>query len=112
MSREDSGGEHLCSEVVSGGFLRPSLKETLVFNRSRSVGEEEVVGVVGSYQVWFLMSSFCLSFVFLCFTHSFVSIFLLLPGEGVPTWTLPFVRGTWHQDQRRKWKQSKQLHGY
>ena len=100
MSREDSGGKHLCSEVVRGGFLRPSLEEILAFNRSKSVGEEEVVEVVGSYQVRFLMSSFCLSFVFFCFTHSFVSIFLLLPGEGVPPWTLPFVRGTWHQDQR------------
>ena len=59
---------------------------------------------------------FCFPFVFLlfffCFTHSFVSVFLLSPGEGVPTWTLSFVRGTWHQDQRREWKPSKRLYGY
>ena len=79
MSREDSGGEHLCSEEVSGGFLRPSVEEKLAFNRSRSVGEEEVVEVVGSCRIWFLMSSFCLSFVFLlfytliCFYFSFVA---------------------------------------
>ena len=65
MSREDSDGEHLCSEEVSGGFLRPSLEETLAYNRSISVGEEEKGGVVGSYRIRFLMFSFYLSFVFL-----------------------------------------------
>ena len=79
MSQEDSSGEHLCSEEVSRGFLRPSLEDTLAFNRSRSVGEEEVAGVVGSCQIRFLMSSVCLSFVFLlfypliCFYFSFVA---------------------------------------
>ena len=79
MSREDSGREHLCSQEVSRGSLRPSLEETLAFNRSKSVGEEEVAGVVGSCQIRFLLSSFCLSFVFLlfytlmCFYFSFVA---------------------------------------
>ena len=79
MSREDSGGEHLCSEEVSRGFLRPSLEETFAFNHSKWVGEVEVAGVVGSCQIRFLMSSFCLSFVFLlfytliCFYFSFVA---------------------------------------
>ena len=92
--------------------LRPSLEEILAFNRSRSVGEEEEAGVVVTCQIWFLMFSLCLPLFFFCYTHSFVSVFLLLPGEGVPTWTLPFVRGTWHQDQRREWKPSKRLYGY
>ena len=79
MSREDSGGEHLCPEEVSRGFLRPSLRETLAFNRSRSVGEEEVVEVVVSCPIRFLIFSFGLSFVFLlfytliCFYFSFVA---------------------------------------
>ena len=80
MSGEDSDGEHLCSEEVSGGFLRPSLEETLAYNRSRSVGEEEKEGVVGSYRIRFLMFSFVFLLFFFCFTHSFVSVFLLLPG--------------------------------
>ena len=42
MSREDSGREHLCSQEVSRGSLRPSLEETLAFNRSKSVGEVRV----------------------------------------------------------------------
>ena len=79
MSQEDSSGEHLCSEEVSRGFLRPSLEETFAFNHSKWVGEVEVAGVVGSCQIRFLMSSFCLSFVFLlfytliCFYFSFVA---------------------------------------
>ena len=80
-SREDSDGEHLCSEEVSGGFLRPSLEETLAYNRSISVREEERAEVVGSCRIRFLLSSLCLSFVFLFVTtHSCVSVFLLLPG--------------------------------
>ena len=79
MSREDSGGEHLCSEEVSRGLLRPSLEETFAFNHSKWVGEVEVAGVLVSCQIPFLMSSFCLSFVFLlfyiliCFYFSFVA---------------------------------------
>ena len=110
-SREDSDGEHLCSEEVSGGFLRPSLEETLAYNRSISVREEEKGGVVGSSQIRFLMFSFVFPLFFFCSTHSFVSVFLLLPGQGVPAWTLPFVSGTGHQDQRREWNPSKRLYG-
>ena len=85
MSREDSGGKHLCSEEVSRGFLRPSLEETLAFNRSRSVGEEKVVGVVGSYQVRFLVSSFSLSFVFFVLhTHLFLFFFCCRVKEFLP----------------------------
>ena len=79
MLCEDSDGEHLCSEEVSRGFLRPSLEEILAFNRSRSVGAEEKEGVVGSYWKWFLIFFFCLSFVLLlfytliCFCFSFVA---------------------------------------
>ena len=79
LSREDSDGEHLCSEEVSRGFLRPSLEETLAYNRSRSVGEEEKEGVVGSCRIRFLMFSICLPFVFplfytlICFCFSFVA---------------------------------------
>ena len=54
LSREDSGREHLCSEEVRRGFLSPSLEETLAFDRSRSVGEEEEAEVVGTYRVQFL----------------------------------------------------------
>ena len=78
-SREDSDGEHLCSEEVSRGFLRPSLEETLAYNRSRSVGEEEKEEVVGSYRIRFLMFFICLPFVFplfytlICFCFSFVA---------------------------------------
>ena len=79
LSREDSDGAHLCLKEVSGGFLRPSLEETLAFNCSRSVGEEEEVGVEGSCRIRFLLFSFCLPFVFLlfytlvCFCVSFVA---------------------------------------
>ena len=79
MSRQDSGGEHWCLKEESSGFLRPSLEETLAFNRSRSVGEDEVAGVVGFRQIRFLMFSFCLSIVCLlfypliCFYFSFVA---------------------------------------
>ena len=79
LSREDSDGEHLCSEEVSRGFLRPSLEETLASNRSRSVGEEEEVEVVGSCRIRFLLFLFCLPFVFplsytlICFYFSFVA---------------------------------------
>ena len=79
LLREDSGEEHLCSEEVRRGFLTPSLEETLAFDCTRSVGEEEVAEVVGSCQIRFLMFSFCLSFVFLlfytliCFCFSFVT---------------------------------------
>ena len=64
---------------VSGGFLKPSLEETLAFNRSRSVGEEEVAVVLGTCQIRFLVFSLCLPFVFLllytliCFCFSFVA---------------------------------------
>ena len=64
LSREDSDGEHLCSEEVSRGFLRPSLEEILAYNRSRSVGEEEKERVVGSCRIQFLMFFICLRFVF------------------------------------------------
>ena len=80
LSREDSDGGHLCPEEVSRGFLRPSLEETLAFNRSRSVGEEKEVGIEGSCRIRFPLFSFCLPFVFFCFIHSFVSVFILLPG--------------------------------
>ena len=80
MSREDSDGEHLYSEELSRGFLRPSLEKTLAFSRSRSVGEEEEEGAVGSCRIRFLMFFFCLPFVFLlcctliCFCFSFVAM--------------------------------------
>ena len=76
---KDSGGGHSCLVEVSGGFLRPSLEETLAFNRSRLVGEEEEAGVVGTCQIRFLMFFLCLPFVFLllytliCFCFSFVA---------------------------------------
>ena len=79
LSREDSDREHLCSEEVSRGFLRPSLEETLAYNRSRSVGEEDTDSVMGSCRIRFLMFSFCLPFVFLlfykliCFCFAFVA---------------------------------------
>ena len=60
---KDSGGRHSCLVEVSGGFLRPSLEETLAFNCSRSVREEEEAEVVGTYQIRFLLFFFCLSFV-------------------------------------------------
>ena len=78
FSCEDSDGGYLCPEEVSRGFLRPSLEETLAFSRSRSVGEEEEVGVEGSCRIRFLLFSFCLPFFFLlfytlvCFCVSFV----------------------------------------
>ena len=62
---KDSGGRHSYLVEVSWGFLRPSVEETLAFNRLRSVGEEEEARAVGTYQIGFLLSSFCLSFVFL-----------------------------------------------
>ena len=111
LSREDSGRKHLNSEEVRRGFLRPSLEETLAFERSRSVGEQKLAEVVGSCQIWFLMSFFCLSFIFLLFYTYICFCFFLLPSEGVPTWTLPLVRGMWHQDHRREWKPSKRLYG-
>ena len=74
MSHEDSGGEHLCSKEVSRGLLKPSLEETLSFNRSRSVREEEEAEVVGSCQVQFLMFSFCPFFVFHYF-YTFISFY-------------------------------------
>ena len=73
---------------VSWGFLRRSLKETLAFNCLRSVGEEEETVVVGTYWIPFLLSSFCLSFVFLsCFP---LSLFLYLPLIFA-RWLLYFV---------------------
>ena len=57
---------------VSLGFLRPSLKETLAFNRLRSVGEEEEAEVEGTYQIRYLLFFFYLSFTFLyCFSFVF-----------------------------------------
>ena len=75
LSREDSDGGHFCPEEVSGGFLRPSLEETLASNRSRSVGEEEWAEVVGSCRIRFLLSSLCLSFVFLLSPHTHLLLF-------------------------------------
>ena len=47
-----------------------------MFNRSRSVGEEEKEEVVGTYQIRFLLFSFCFSFVFLsCFLLSLSFVF-------------------------------------
>ena len=37
------------------------------------------------------MVSYVFHLFFICFTHSFVSIFPLFPHEGVPTWTIPFM---------------------
>ena len=59
----------------SCGFPKPFLEEILAFNRLRSVGEEEEAEVVETYQILFLLSSFCLCFVFLycvSFALSFV----------------------------------------
>ena len=83
---KDSGGGHSCLVEVSGGFLRPSLEETFAFNRSRSVGEEEEAGVVGTCQIRFLMffpfSSFCFSFVI--HTHLFLFFFCCQVKEFLP----------------------------
>jgi len=49
-----------------------------------SAGEEEVAVVVGYWD-----GLLCFSFLSFCLPLPF----LLLPGEGVPTRTLPFVRG-------------------
>ena len=86
MSREDSDGGHFCPEEVSGGFLRPSLEETLASNRSRSVGEEERAEVVGSCRIRFLLSSLCLPFVFLLslHTHLFLFFFCCQGKESLP----------------------------
>ena len=86
LSREDSDGWHLCPEEVSGGFLRPSLEETLASNRSRSVGEEKWAGVVGSCRIPFPLSSLCFSFVFLLspHTHLFLFFFCCQGKEFLP----------------------------
>ena len=55
------------TQEISEGFLRPSLQETVAFNRSILVREEEEAVVVGSCQIRFLMFVFCFSFVFLLF---------------------------------------------
>ena len=94
LLHEDSDGEHLCSEKVSRGFLRPSLEETLCLtirdwsgrNRRRGLGAPVGYSFL-CFPLVFLLCSFC-------FPHSFVSVFLLLPGEGVPIWTVPLVRRT------------------
>ena len=77
---------------VSRGFLRPSLEETLAFNRSRSIVVEEEAEVVGTYRIRF----FCLSFVFLffffivfpcpffCLSLIFACMLLLYVGMPVP----------------------------
>ena len=66
--------------MLNGGGLRfPKTipRETLAFNRSRSVGEEEQMEVVGTYRIRFLLSFFCLSFVFIsCFLLSLSFVFL------------------------------------
>ena len=64
---KDSDSRHLCLVEVSRGFLRQSLEETLTFNRSILVEEEEEAEVVQTYQIRFLLSSFCFSFVFFCY---------------------------------------------
>ena len=46
----------------------------MAFNHSRSVGEEEEAEVEGTYRIRFLLSFFCLSFVFL---YSFPFVFPL-----------------------------------
>ena len=86
LSREDSDGGHLCPEEGSGGFLRPSLEETLASNRSTSVGEEERAAVVGSCRIRFLLSSLCLPFVFLLslHTHLFLFFFCCQGKEFLP----------------------------
>ena len=66
----------------------------MAFNRSKSVDEEEASEVVETCQIRFLLSSFCLSFVFLCcfsfvgflcFFHDFRTLITLLCGDaGAP----------------------------
>ena len=86
LSREDSGRKHLNSEEVRRGFLRPSLEETLAFERSRSVGEESWRRLWGPARYGFLCLSFVCLLFFFCFTHTFVSVFFcyrvkeFLPG--------------------------------
>ena len=81
LSRKDSDGGHMCPEEVSGGFLRPSLEETLASNRSRSVGGEEEEGVVGSCRIRFLS---CFSFpVFPLLSFPFVIARSLLYFVGI-----------------------------
>lgn len=41
----------------------------------------------------FICFSFVFHLEFFCFTPSFVSVFPMLPAEGVFTWTLLFVHG-------------------
>ena len=60
-----SGGRHSCLVEMRWGFLKPSLQKTLGFNNLKWVEEEEEAEVVGTYRILFLLSSFCLSFVFL-----------------------------------------------
>ena len=66
----------------------------MAFNRSQSVDEEEEAEVVETCQIRFLLSSFCLSFVFLCcfsfvgflcFFHDFRTLITLIWGDaGAP----------------------------
>ena len=67
---------------VSRSFLRPSLEETLAFNRSRSVGEEEEAEVVETYQIRFLLFFFCLFF------FSFLFFFCRFPLPSLDFHTL------------------------
>ena len=75
---KDSGRRHLCLEEMSRGFLRPSLEETLAFSRSRSVGEEEEAGVVGTCWIrffFFILFFPCYSFVFSFCYHTLIAFF-------------------------------------
>ena len=49
----------------------------MAFNRSRSVGEEQEAGVEGTFQIQFLLSFLCFSFVFLY--GFFLCLFFCLP---------------------------------
>ena len=48
LLHENSGWEYFCSEEMRGGFLRPSLEQTLVFTHMRLVGKQEGAVVVGT----------------------------------------------------------------
>ena len=87
---KDSGRRHLCLEEMSRGFLRPSLEETLVFSRSRSVGEEEEAGVVGTCWIRFFFL-FCFSLVIpLSFPFVITRSLLSFVGTPVPPFTDDF----------------------
>jgi len=58
-----------------------------------SAGGEELAGVVGYWDGFFFSFFFFFLFLFPLSLLTVFPCFPMLPGEGVPTRTLPFVRG-------------------